>query len=147
MDGMTCDMGLLVVLASNTGNTRTFLEFLDKHSENNLHICDDFVCDLHRYDRIAFGSYTWRNGKIPEKMKDFLIENHHALQGKEVFIFGSGNSIYPKFCGAVDGIAKICSDSGAIIKSTFKFEQRFDTEEYSGIELDKLIRDISYWSK
>ena len=142
MDGATCDMSSLLVLSSNTGNTRTFVDFICKHGTESIHICEDFNCNISDYDKIAFGSYTWGNGKIPSEMKEFLIDNHKDLKGKEVFIFGSGHSIYPNFCGAVDGISKICRDSGAIIKCSYKFEQRFIEEEYSPEELDNLASVI-----
>lgn len=140
-------MSSLLVIASNTGNTLTFLDFLKKYSEEEIEVCQDFRTSIKDYDHIAIGSYTWSNGKIPKKMKDYLIEHQKELEGKKVFIFGSGNSIYPKFCGAVDGIGKIVTDCGASVKGTFKFEQRFDVDELKVFELVKLISMIRNWSQ
>lgn len=139
-------MANLVLYQSYTGNTETFLEFLKTHSKNELVISSDFNIDISLYDKIAFGAFTWSNGKIPKKMKQFLIDNHHLLKDKEVFVFGSGNSIYPKFCAAVDGIIKICSDSGAKIIGSFKFEQRFNESNFSKQEINNLIKTIEKWS-
>jgi len=137
---------ILLVINSMSGNTKTFVDFFKKHCSREVVICEDFSKSIEEYDKIAFGSFTWGNGKIPKKMKQFLIDNHHLLKGKEVFVFGSGNSIYPKFCGAVDGIIKICSDSGAKIIGSFKFEQRFNEDDFSDQDIDNLIETIEKWS-
>jgi flavodoxin I len=140
-------MSSLLVLNSNTGNTRTFLDFIVKHSTQKIEVCEDFSSSVKDFDKIAFGTYTWKNGKIPDKMKNYLIENHRSLQGKEVFVFGSGNSVYQNFCGAVDGVRKICEVSSADIKGTFKFEQRFNENDFSKTEIEKLILAIRDWSE
>ncbi|UDY80689.1 flavodoxin domain-containing protein [Geobacillus phage GR1] len=137
---------ILLVISSKTGNTRTFVDFFKEHCSREVIVCEDYSASLKDYDKIAFGCYTWGNGKIPKQLKEFLIKNHHLLKDKEVFIFGSGNSIYPRFCGAVDGVSKICSDSGAKIVGTFKFEQRFNTLNFDKEEIDNLIEIIKEWS-
>lgn len=139
-------MKALLVLASNTGNTRTFVKFLDKHCDFDLVIDDEFTLSPLPYDHIVFGSYTWGNGKIPKKMKQYLINHHKDLNEKNVFIFGSGISVYPHFCGAVDGIKKICSDSGSNVDGTYKFEQRFNEGDLTIKEKEKLISAIRKWS-
>lgn len=138
---------ILLVMTSKTGNTRTFVKFLEKYSEQQIIICEDFSQSIKDYEKISFGAYTWGNGKIPKEMKEYLISQKDDFKGKEIFIFGSGNSIYPKFCAAVDGINKIVSDCGAIVKGTFKFEQRFNENDYSKEEIDHLIKTIKEWSK
>ncbi|WP_255256038.1 flavodoxin domain-containing protein [Priestia megaterium] len=141
-------MSCLVILQSNTGNTRTFLEFLSKNSEQDLHVCEDFNCPpLSSFESIAFGTYTWGNGKIPSEIKQFVIDHHKELKDKKVLIFGSGSTIYPRFCGAVDGLLKICSDSKANIIRTVKFEQRFDESERDETDLYYLIDSIKHWSR
>lgn len=138
---------ILLVMTSKTGNTRTFVNFLERHSERSIVICEDFSQSIKGYEKIGFGAYTWGNGKIPKEMKEYLISQKDDFKGKEIFIFGSGNSIYPRFCAAVDGINKIVSDCGAIVKGTFKFEQRFNENDYSKEEIDHLIKTIKEWSK
>ncbi|MEK5205275.1 flavodoxin domain-containing protein [Bacillus sp. FSL R10-2789] len=139
-------MVVLLVISSNTGNTKTFVDFLKEHSNQDVEVCTDFSASIKDYRQIAFGSYTWGDGKIPTKMKNFLIENRDNLRDKELFIFGSGNSVYPKFCAAVDGIQKITSDCGAIVKGTFKFEQRFELNEHPTKEIELLTKTIHEWS-
>lgn len=137
----------VLYLLSNTGNTKTFVDFFKKHCEQEIEVCEDLGSPLLQYDKIALATYTWGNGKIPDKMKQFLINNKENLKGKEIFIIGSGLSIYPKFCGAVDGIKKIVTDCGADVIGTFKFEQRFNEGDFSKEELEKLISRIKLWSK
>lgn len=146
MAGMSCEMSTLVVLSSLTGNTRTFLPFLSRQLRNDAVVDYEAIESPSSYTHLVFGSYTWGNGKIPKKMKDYLIANHHHLKDKKVFIFGSGNSVYPKFCGAVDGMAKICSDSGAKVFGKFKFEQSFQEDELTVKELQELLKEIEEWS-
>lgn len=138
----------VVFLMSNTGNTRTFIEFLRKHSEQDIEICEDFSSSLlSSTNQISLGTFTWSNGKIPKKMKNFLIENQREFKNKDVFIFGSGLSIYPKFCAAVDSVEKIVNDCEANVKGKFKFEQRFNEEDFSKDEIDQLINQIKQWSR
>jgi flavodoxin I len=138
---------ILLVITSMTGNTKTFIDFLKTYSERPIVICEDFSRSIKDYEKIGFGAYTWGNGKIPQRMKSYLIKHKDNFRGKEVFIFGSGNSIYPRFCGAVDGINKIVSDCGAIVKGTFKFEQRFNKNDYTQEEINHLINTIKEWSR
>jgi flavodoxin I len=129
----------LLVYVSKTGNTRTFADYLS--SKLSLHI-DDFDADITNYDKIILGAYTWGNGKIPKDIKEFVIKNKDNFKGKKVYIFGSGYSIYPRFCGAVDGLAKIVTDCGADVQWKFKFEKRFIENEFQQDELDSLIKKL-----
>lgn len=138
---------ILLVLTSKTGNTKTFLNFLQNHLNKEIQVCEKFDVPVKDYNYIIFGTYTWGNGKIPKRMKDYLIANHKDLKGKEVFIFGSGNSIYPHFCRAVDNVEKICLDSGAIVRGKFKFEQRFNEKEVPQVELEELSNILSNFGR
>lgn len=135
-------MSVLLVVASNTGNTLTFVDFIKKHLKEEIILCTDFSKPIENYEKIIFGTYTWGDGKIPKRMKDYLIENHRSLRNKKIFVYGSGNSIYPKFCGAVDGILKICSDCESNIIGSFKFEQRFIENSLLESEKDILIKQL-----
>lgn len=140
-------MKALLVLSSNTGNTRTFADYFLKESSFDIVIDDKFSSNPKEYDHLILGSFTWANGRIPARMKKYLIKNQDLLKGKKVFIFGSGLSIYPKFCGAVDGMEKICIDCGAEVVSTYKFEQRFDEDEISEKELESIKDKIVDWEQ
>lgn len=134
-------MAPLVLYTSKTGNTKTFANFI-KQNIDNITLCNDFTVEIEKYDKLVLGAYSWANGKIPIEMKKFLIDNQYKFKGKKVYIFGSGNSIYPKFCGAVDGIKKIVVDCGAEVIWTFKFEQVFRETKFSTDELNFLIEKL-----
>lgn len=121
----------LLVYYSRTGNTTTFADFLkNKIKLKSVEIRNNPHLIIGNYEKIILGCPTYNHGKIPTKFKLFLINNRDNFKDKEVIIFGSGLSIYPNFCSAVDGIEKIVSDCGAKVTKTFKFEQRFNEEEY-----------------
>lgn len=130
----------LVVYTSRTGNTRTFVDYLVENIDpivtNNIDV------NIADFETIVIGSHTWRNGKIPSDMKDFLIRNKDNFKGKRVFIFGSGLSIYQNFCGAVDNIRTIVRECGAEVIGTFKFEQRFIESEFDKKELNNMLKKI-----
>jgi flavodoxin I len=134
-------MAPLLLYTSKTGNTKTFANFIKQHVDN-ITICNDFTVEIENYDKLVIGAYTWGNGKIPRDLKQFLIDNQYKFKGKKAYIFGSGNSIYPKFCGAVDGISKILTDCGAEIVWKFKFEQMFKESKFSTEELNFLIEKL-----
>lgn len=129
----------LLIYESKTGNTKTFVDFVTKHI--NVEI-GDYKTNIVRHQKIIIGAYSWGNGKIPVELKKFLIDNKDKWRGKQIFIFGSGNSIYPKFCGAVDGIKTIVEDCGAEVIGFFKFEQRFDSNDYSTGFLSRMLQKL-----
>lgn len=126
----------LLIYTSKTGNTKTFADFVQKY---NGVIVGDYNSDITKHNKILIGAYTWADGKIPKDLKQFIVDNKDNWKNKRVFIFGSGNTIYPKFCGAVDGIETILEDCGADIIGTFKFEQRFKEEDYYIQDLVRLL--------
>lgn len=77
---------------------------------------------LDKSTKIIIGCYTWDAGKIPLHTKQFVIENRDELLDRDVLIYGTGWSIYERFCGAVDGISTILDDKFP----TIKYELRFD---------------------
>lgn len=72
--------------------------------------------------KVIIGCYTWDTGRIPPQTKQFVIENRDALLQRNVLIYGTGWSIYERFCGAVDGISTILDNKFP----TIKYELRFD---------------------
>jgi flavodoxin I len=58
---------------------------------------------LCQYDAVVIGTYTWGNGDLPKEMWSL----YHAFESLEktdliTAVFGTGDSFYPKYCGAVD---------------------------------------------
>lgn len=135
--GMTCNINCYSV--SLTGNTLTAIDFIEKYLGrsmishiNNFNLVSDYST------KIVIGTYTYGNGKIPKYLKEFLIRNQHNFKGKEVFIFGSGNSMYPHYNKAVDSVKKIIEDCGGKVIGTMKFEQRFSEDQFDQDELEKI---------
>lgn len=139
-------MNKLVLYSSLTGNTKTFVHYLKLKSFEEFDVSNDFQVDINDYDLIALGSYTWGDGKIPKRMKKFLIENKDKWQGKNVLLFGSGNSIYTHFCGAIQGMRKILEDCGANIVEEFVYEQRFSLSNLDDEDEKKLNNFIKIWN-
>lgn len=137
---------------SKTGNTRTFVDYFVEKSNNEVDLYDMKKGlikknDLLKYDKICVGTYTWGYGKIPKEVKEFFIEHHELLSGKVFFLFGSGNSVYPKFCGAVDNLEIIIEDIGSEVFFKFKIDQRFNTDDFDTEKLDLLTKKIKDFSE
>ena len=137
-------MKILMVGFSKTGNTYMFMDYLKKFNNNideyRFNIRDNVDIDVSLYDLIIIGTNTWGDGKIPKNCKEFVINNAIKYK-KDWIVFGTGNSIFAHFCGAVDGIEKILSDTGNNIIYTFKYEQRF-IEEDLDLEDRKIVNNI-----
>ena len=137
-------MKILMVGFSKTGNTYMFMDYLKQFNHNiteyRFNIKEDAKLDVSSYDLIIVGSNTWGDGRMPPNCKQFIIDN--ALKYKKDWIvFGTGNSIFANFCGAVDGICKILKDTNNNILYTFKYEQRFIKEDLD-LEDKKIVNDI-----
>lgn len=140
---------IVIAIASLTGNTKTFVDFIkSNYPEQDFVVCEDFSEDLSSYDRIILGSYSWGgSGKIPAKMKKYIIRNKDNFRNKDVLVFGSGNSVYPHFCGAVDGMKTIVDDCGGNIIGDIKFEQRFNEDYIMESDPTQLIQIKSLLNK
>lgn len=141
-------MSILCIVETKTGNTSTFLSFLSLHVNEDLIVYEndyEILTTIKEFDKIIIGTYTWAAGKIPKRLKDFIIKHHKDLKDKDIFVFGSGNSIYAKFCGAVDGLKIICEDSQCKSFNSYKFEQRFREEYLTEDELNSIKESIYYF--
>jgi flavodoxin I len=63
------------------------------------------------YDIVVVGTYSWGNGRIPRQMRR-LAEYFEENPDKTLVtgVFGSGDTFYPKFCGAVDEFKALLAD-------------------------------------
>ena len=121
-----------------------FMDYLKQFNSNieeyRFNIKEDVDIDISPYDLIIVGTNTWGDGKIPFNCKKFIIDN--AIKyNKNWIVFGTGNSIFANFCGAVDGICKILKDTDNNILQTFKYEQRFIEEDLE-LEDEKIVNNI-----
>ena len=138
-------MKILMVGFSKTGNTYMFMDYLKQFNSNieefRFNIREDVDIDISSYDLIIIGTCTWSDGKIPLNCKQFVIDN--ALKyNKDWIVFGTGNSIFTHFCGAVDGICKILNDTENNIIETLKYEQQFHVDEVDKEKVKSIIEKI-----
>lgn len=116
----------LVLFGSLTGNTLEVADWIaDTLTAEGLTIksvdCAEVrnVDDLCApYDLIVFGSPTYGDDpcEVQEDVEP-VLENLEAtgIGGKNVAVFGLGDSSYPHFCGAVDLIAERVAECGGML--------------------------------
>ena len=130
---------------SKTGNTYMFMDYLKQFNSNieeyRFNIKEDVDIDISPYDLIIVGTNTWGDGKIPSNCKEFIINNAIKYK-KDWIVFGTGNSIFANFCGAVDGVNKILNDTGNNVLYTFKYEQRFIEEDLDCDDKEKINKIV-----
>lgn len=109
MDSTNSKLSVAIVYASVSGNTKELAEviyriFLTKSVEIAVYRIEEFsVSDLLHYDTVAIGTYTWGNGDIPKEIRQ-LYKAFESIGSKDMTtaVFGTGDSFYSKYCGAVD---------------------------------------------
>jgi flavodoxin I len=99
----------LIVYASMTGNTDEIANLIGKGIEEvgrTVVIKDIFDIDVEElkdYEGILLGAYTWGDGELPDEFLSFYDEMAKLdLAGKTAAAFGSGDSSYQNWGGAVD---------------------------------------------
>jgi flavodoxin len=108
---------------SITGKTAAILES-DKLKEilkYKLIIIPSTEVSFYGYETVVIGSPTYGRGTPPEYFLG-LLPQLRQLKGKNIGLFGSGNTIYgDDFCGALDVFEEILSPKNRIIFK-YKFE-------------------------
>jgi flavodoxin I len=108
--GLTnCNLSIAIVYTSVSGNTKELAEelyqiFLTKAVHISIYSIEEFsVSDLCHFHAVAIGTYTWGNGEIPKEMRQ-LYQAFESLRRNDMTtaVFGTGDSFYSMFCGAVD---------------------------------------------
>ena len=97
-----------LIYSSVTGNTEEVVRKLtnvwNHRAPLDVYPVKDFcIQTLNEYDAIMIGTYTWGDGEIPQEMQP-LYEAFETQEVKHIrtAVFGTGDSFYPNFCGAVD---------------------------------------------
>lgn len=113
-------MKVIVAFASLTGNTEEMAEAVAAGArEAGAEVVvreayDADASELDQYDGIAIGAYTWGDGELPDEFIDFYEAlGKLNLSGRRAVVFGSGDTSYPIFCGAVDTIEEKLRELGA----------------------------------
>ncbi|WP_163099249.1 flavodoxin [Peribacillus alkalitolerans] len=98
------------------------------------------------YDCIFIGAYTWGDGDLPYEAEDFFEDlNGLHLAGVNAACFGSGDSAYPKFCMAVDTLAKKLEERGAkVFGPRLKIEFSPETEQQIE-ECNQFTQSVIEW--
>ncbi|MFD2701541.1 flavodoxin [Paenibacillus shunpengii] len=113
---------ILIVYASLTGNTEEIAELIAEGVQNAGHTavlksaenCN--ADEMLNYDGTMIGLYTWGDGDLPDEFLDFYDELDEVdLSGYKVALFGSGDTSYDLFCGAVDTAEAKLKERGAIV--------------------------------
>ncbi|UOQ48523.1 flavodoxin domain-containing protein [Gracilibacillus caseinilyticus] len=102
-------MKAAIIYTSVTGNTSTLAEIISEKMaardiETDLIPVDEFrPALLHNYDIVTVGTYSWDNGDLPLEMEEvFEAFETEDLDRVITGVFGTGDSFYPYYCGAVD---------------------------------------------
>ncbi|UTL74160.1 flavodoxin [Bacillus halotolerans] len=129
---------ILLVYATMSGNTEAMADLIEKGLREAEAEVDRFEAmdiddaDLFNdYEHIILGTYTWGDGDLPDEFLD-LAEEMEALDftGKTCAVFGSGDTAYEYFCGAVDTLEeKIKERGGEIVLPSVKVEMNPEGEE------------------
>jgi flavodoxin I len=101
-------MKIAIIYTSISGNTKELALLLSSIITQDMRVelftINDFnPSEITEYDAIIIGTYTWGDGEIPFEM----VKLYKEIESKDVQhivtgVFGTGDSFYPKFCGAVD---------------------------------------------
>lgn len=108
MDSTNCKPQIALVYTSVTGNTEALGRmigscFSEEVDVSLFRIAEFPLSRLGSYDAVIVGTYTWGKGDIPKEMYN-LYEVIESLDRKNLItaVFGTGDSFYPNYCGAVD---------------------------------------------
>lgn len=113
---------VLVVYASQTGNTELMAEAMVDYLKAKS--CDVIIKtfdfdwvepeELLEYDGVLIGTHTWDDGEMPYEVEDFYEEVEEVdISGRLFGVFGSGDSFYDIFGGAIDLVANRLENLGA----------------------------------
>jgi flavodoxin I len=111
---------IILVYASMSGNTEEMAQAVaqgarDAGASVDIRECMSVSADeLPNFDGVLLGSYSWGDGELPDELLDFGDDlDELDLTGKKAAVFGSGDSSYDEFCGAVDILYEKLTNIGA----------------------------------
>src|SRR5690625_1428802 len=115
---------ILVAYASTTGNTELMAEAITDHllylgHEAVIKSFDFepvYVDDVSEYDAIVVGTHTWDDGALPYEIEDFYDDLDDVdISGKIFAVFGSADSFYDSYGGAIDLVGDRVKELGATL--------------------------------
>lgn len=120
------NMKMVRILISNTcviyysakGNTKAIVNEFEKAGFTIYKVKDIRSIDFDKYNNVVFATSTWGRG-LPAKhffnVRDVLLN----ISNKNIGLFGSGQSHYEYFCGALDLLEEMLSPKNSIL---FKYK-------------------------
>lgn len=119
-----------IIYASMSGNTEAIADLIEKGlssagaESEKFEAMDINATIFTEYDHFLIGAYTWGDGELPDEMLDFYDEmDDYDFSDKTIALFGSGDTAYEIFCGAVDLLAeKVQDNNGALVMESLKIE-------------------------
>ncbi|MFZ3578415.1 flavodoxin [Virgibacillus sp. DJP39] len=141
---------LLILYASGTGNTELLAEAMVAHLKaNNCQVrmktfdLDSIdVDEIFEYDAVLIGTYTWDDGELPYEVEDFYDDLEDVdVTGKVFGVFGSADSFYDTYGGAVDLIADRLEKSGGRLV-TERLKVDLEPEEEDILRCEQFVDEI-----
>lgn len=136
---------ILMLCASTTGNTELMAEAMVAYLKNTHHYqvvtkTFDFdpidVEELLAYDAVLIGTHTWDDGELPYEVEDFYEELDDVdVKGRIFGVFGSADSFYDTYGGAVDLLGDHLNNLGAmLVPQRLKVDLEPDREDIQRCE-------------
>jgi len=129
-------VSIAIVYHSAGGNTKAIAEAIASFMPESqlFRVSEVDIPKLTAFDGLIVGTYTWGNGELPEKMVAFFQELEALdLTHTVTAVFGSGETNYKHFCGAVD-IFRDMLFAKSRLAVTLKIEQMYQDSDYVKIK-------------
>ena len=134
MGSMNCKTA--IVYHSAGGNTKALalaIAFFIPQAELCRVIDFDWK-NIENYEVLLVGTYTWGNGELPQRMADFYAHlEEQPISHLKTGVFGTGETNYQHFCGAVDLFRDMLYARSRLI-ATLKIEQMYQEADLARIQ-------------